>query len=37
VNTVLQRAAQQFECWLADGIMKAMNQFNGAVATLNEG
>ena len=33
VGQVLTRAAQQIECWLIDGIAKAMNRFNGA-ATL---
>jgi PTH1 family peptidyl-tRNA hydrolase len=27
---VLARASQQVECWLSDGIAKAMNDFNGA-------
>jgi PTH1 family peptidyl-tRNA hydrolase len=31
VEKVVERAARQVECWLVDGIMKAMNQFNGAV------
>lgn len=31
VKTVLERAAGQVECWLAAGIEKAMNQFNGAI------
>ena len=32
LEKVLQRASDQVECWLNDGIMKAMNQFNGVVA-----
>jgi PTH1 family peptidyl-tRNA hydrolase len=31
VEEVLDRAVRQVECWLADGIEKAMNEFNGAV------
>jgi PTH1 family peptidyl-tRNA hydrolase len=31
VEKVLQRAADQAECWSTDGIQKAMNRFNGAV------
>lgn len=30
---VLDRAADQAECWVEAGIQKAMNQFNGAVKT----
>jgi peptidyl-tRNA hydrolase, PTH1 family len=33
METVLDRAADQAECWLAAGIEKAMNQFNGIVET----
>lgn len=32
---VLDRAASQSECWLDDGIAKAMNRFNGMVEELN--
>jgi len=32
MNEVLDRACQQAECWLSDGIQAAMNKFNGAVA-----
>ncbi len=31
LEKVLQRAADQAECWVAEGIQKAMNRFNGAV------
>lgn len=31
VEKVLDRAANQVECWLVDGVAKAMNKFNGAV------
>jgi PTH1 family peptidyl-tRNA hydrolase len=31
VKEVLDRAGQQVECWLSDGIQAAMNKFNGAV------
>jgi peptidyl-tRNA hydrolase, PTH1 family len=31
MEKVLDRAADQAECWLADGMEKAMNRFNGAV------
>ena len=31
LDKVLDRAAGQVECWLSDGIGKAMSQFNGAV------
>jgi len=31
LEKVLKRAADQSECWLAAGLQKAMNQFNGAV------
>ncbi len=31
MEKVLVRAADQAECWLADGMEKAMNRFNGAV------
>jgi peptidyl-tRNA hydrolase, PTH1 family len=36
MKKVLDRAAGQVECWLADGIEKAMNQFNGNVEESNE-
>ncbi len=32
IEEVLDRACQQVECWLSDGIRAAMNKFNGAVA-----
>jgi PTH1 family peptidyl-tRNA hydrolase len=31
LEKVLDRAAQQAECWLSHGPQKAMNQFNGTV------
>ena len=31
VEKVLTAACDQAECWLGDGIQKAMNQFNGIV------
>ena len=36
MEKVLVRAADQAECWLADGIEKAMNRFNGVVDSANE-
>ena len=37
MEKVLDRAADQAECWLADGIEKAMNQFNGSLTRqMNE-
>jgi PTH1 family peptidyl-tRNA hydrolase len=36
MEEVLDRAVQQVECWLADGIEKAMNGFNGAVTAPAE-
>jgi PTH1 family peptidyl-tRNA hydrolase len=36
MEKVLDRAAGQVECWLAAGIEKAMNQFNGSVEKSNE-
>ena len=32
LKKVLDRAGHQVECWLCEGIAKAMSQFNGAVA-----
>lgn len=31
MNEVLQTAADQVECWIAAGVQKAMNDFNGVV------
>jgi len=36
LETVLERAAGQLECWLDAGIQKAMSLFNGAVSPTNE-
>ena len=36
LEQVLERAAGQVECWLDDGIQKAMSQFNGAISPTNE-
>ena len=38
MERVLARAADQVECWLAQGVQKAMSQFNGVLSdTENEG
>ena len=34
LKKVLDQAADQIECWIKDGIAKAMSQFNGAVQSL---
>jgi peptidyl-tRNA hydrolase, PTH1 family len=36
MEKALARAADQAECWLAEGIEKAMNQFNGVVDPGNK-
>jgi PTH1 family peptidyl-tRNA hydrolase len=36
LEKVLGRAADQMECWLADGIEKAMSLFNGVVDSKNK-
>jgi len=36
LEKVLERAANQVETWLAAGVEKAMNQFNGVVDSTNE-
>jgi peptidyl-tRNA hydrolase, PTH1 family len=36
LDKVLERAAGQLECWLAEGIQKAMSQFNGVLSPTNE-
>jgi PTH1 family peptidyl-tRNA hydrolase len=33
---VVERAAQQADCWLSEGIAQAMNQFNGAVTAPSD-
>ena len=33
LDSILDRVANQMECWLAFGIQKAMNEFNGAIKT----
>lgn len=35
LDEVLKRAADQMECWIAEGIGRAMNKFNGTVAGPN--
>jgi len=35
MEKVLAAAVGQSECWLTDGIQKAMNQFNGSVESLD--
>lgn len=38
MERILARAADQVECWLAQGLQKAMSQFNGVLSdTENEG
>ncbi len=32
LDMMLDRATAQAECWLASGVLKAMNEFNGAVS-----
>jgi peptidyl-tRNA hydrolase, PTH1 family len=36
LDKILRRAADQAECWVAEGIQKAMNQFNGVVSPEKE-
>jgi len=36
MEKVLGRAADQAECWLDDGVEKAMNRFNGVVDSVKE-
>src|ERR1051325_7972669 len=36
LEKILQRAADQAECWVTDGIERAMNRFNGAVSSKTE-
>jgi peptidyl-tRNA hydrolase, PTH1 family len=35
-EAVLKRAADQVECWLNEGLQKAMNQFNGVLDPVDE-
>jgi peptidyl-tRNA hydrolase len=36
VEKVLARAADQADCWAAEGVEKAMNRFNGVVNSERE-
>lgn len=36
ITEVVERAAQQVDCWLSEGIAQAMNQFNGAVTAPSD-
>jgi peptidyl-tRNA hydrolase, PTH1 family len=36
LDKILERAANQVECWLAAGLQKAMSQFNGVIDSQNE-
>jgi PTH1 family peptidyl-tRNA hydrolase len=36
LKRVLDRAAEQVECWVGEGIAKAMNRFNGTIESSNE-
>ncbi len=36
MTEVVERAAQQVDCWLSEGIAQAMNQFNGAVTAPSD-
>jgi PTH1 family peptidyl-tRNA hydrolase len=36
LEKVLERAADQMECWVNAGLQKAMNQFNGVVDSTNK-
>lgn len=36
LEKVLQRAADQAECWTTDGVEKAMNRFNGVINSERE-
>jgi hypothetical protein len=36
LGTVLERGVSQVECWLSDGIQKAMSLFNGRIAPSAE-
>lgn len=35
MGKILHRAAEQVECWLANGLPKAMSQFNGVIEDSN--
>ena len=36
LEKILERGANQIECWLSEGIVKAMSKFNGAVDSTNK-
>jgi peptidyl-tRNA hydrolase, PTH1 family len=36
LEKILERAANQVDCWLAAGLQKAMSQFNGVIDSQNE-
>jgi peptidyl-tRNA hydrolase, PTH1 family len=36
LQKILERAANQVECWLAAGLQKAMSQFNGVIDSKNQ-
>lgn len=36
LEKILERAANQMECWLVAGLQKAMSQFNGVIDSPNE-
>jgi PTH1 family peptidyl-tRNA hydrolase len=36
LEKILSRAADQLQCWLTDGLQKAMSQYNGVINPTNE-